>query len=967
MDQVFDGHSNVEWPLPLSICEFSLDEDRLILSAYWAKQLTDIHSDMTNTLLCHLYAKARAKNSRVFPKPERYNLYSRTLTNRLDSLLADPLYEPLVSLISRDLALSLERSELPPADFNRDLSILAFEPQSTIEERNALLREGEKYGRECLSIIVPVSGLVEELKDMSPLIENIADNVTTQAADGQGVLQFNTRRNLVTTQSRFLAKLIMLTGNEASRIFDRGDARLLSEMDTDPDGINLVSTYLNIDSNKDNSHPLANLSITLNDTLHEPVCLCRGHISNLTHFDPDNFARFLLFCRHPTVIVEQKLLHASVAQAESYLDEAISDFASMVSVRRTNRITSLAKWLELSKTRLCDEILLDFSEHVKDIRRHYEQMLRDAAQQLSLRYQQYQVETLDYYERLTAAYRSKITDLFNIGKTSAGADQRVKDLSFLEQTIFYPINKAPELLILAEALQASRFCDAACEVIARNIMDPRIFNCDLLARCRLVRKITYFNILKRISDAGMSGLCTQLCTYGGFSQNACENPEVSGIDRETNFLTATNSFDVKKAEAGRIFTDELESMVQIDPTTKQLQVVGSDEPYNGLTLDLSALDNDVRATKPIPISGLAPNVVDVTSNTPESNGPVSHNEAALEAARRAARVFIIPEELIRAEEEVRRANCLEIYRRWSTDAIRQAIRKGGHPFTDILVTLLDKRENSSATPRYDTTVHIKTCTTDNSGVPLYKLDTTALSATITALRRYVSLQTNRSVSSASMEERIYYECYLRNIEGANCTVGFAYDIPIFSCIDTPSINGVFVSSDGYLFERGRRHYTGILLSSKDVIGCGVDIAREEVKFYRNGHPLLGPVSLNPHSTKFYANVSQTLTNVTAEASNNKVTAFDVVPNTLKKITSLEFILDAHTLVDTVLLESKDNTVNNRLDALARTERIYEFRPCVVVYNSSPSPEHQPCLKFNFTAPFMYTMPIGYSTNGYSDE
>lgn len=947
--------ARVELPLPLSIAEFGFEEDKLLLSAFWGNCLPDTVSDEANLALCRLYSRARERNCILFPKPERYIVYSRALLARLDELLNSPACEALVALVARDLELSQKRaadvmqyyagsslpavslpgaevgvpglgpspgfggvfasedgdgtagaagrsSSLPPSrpqgargaagertEYSADtlaearklsgmdlaavslgpsalklqlqaqkrerereqgsgqgmraretaesagdaetpraydaldvggalraggaptFSLLASEPRSQAEEKARLALEAEKYGVARVTLLVPVLGTFTGLKREHPLITDLVAEFMSRMNEDSDVryLRLHARRNMLTRNSEFLAKVLYeqehgeydisssmmaareemaspgspgfsgfdglpsFSGARGNRSAEFGDAEGLpgSFLAAGAPGDFLDKRNESFCAPGRSAHS-GEREIILNDSLFPGICDCQSHITDFCHFDPGVMARFLLFCRHPAVILEQKYLKADVEKAEELLAEATGEFAKLVDARRLARVSDLAAWVRASERRLCAEVVLRFSRDVAEVRRRYESLLRSALAQLNRLHNRYKVEALEYYENMLRGYSGRLETVFSHGKRQAGVDRRLSDLRRLEEAIFLPLQVTPRMVVLAAALGSQPLMRAATAVLAREILKPEICGSDILVRCRLVPEQAYREILQKASTADLARLLVQAQINGCVYRSECANPEVSGHYTQQNIVTAKSFSSAPGALVAAAGDSEAaEGAKEAPPFAARDELGGHGEHDSGAT-----------SLQP-PHASTAQGGTDLSlpSQTPRAASQPHATERSLFASRSFTnasfvgtnKVLLAPLEFLEEEVEHRKAQLREVYSKWSDERVNSAITIGTEPFLDILTRILEERKNGVVDGDMGAVVLAE--------VPwMYSLDPFRLTATLKVERRFAIIQPSQLLRSSDKDLKVYFEVTIKCIEGATVAVGVLYDREIFA-------------------------------------------------------------------------------------------------------------------------------------------------------------------------------------------
>lgn len=981
--------SAVEWPMPLAITEFSFSEDKLLLSAYWANNYESTTGDEVNDALCYLYAKAREKAPSRFPKPERYNLYSKALLLRLDTLINSPLYAPLVSLISRELTLQEERDAIikDPGSMLGQRSSLAFPPQSDMHEKLMFQREASEYGKEKITVQLPLHVPLEELKTNSSVLSHISDSLLYINLKGQKFISFVTRRCTLTRQSNLLSRLYaQKTRDLPPTIYGESQGYLAT---TEEDA-----------------------AIELADRAFPHLSSCDVHQS-FHHLYPDGFGRFLLFCRHPTVISEQRLISSAISLAETYVAEVTNEFGMMIDMRREERLNSLKSWKEYAEKRLCDEVTASFTEAIKEIQLKYEDLLKSGARQINKIYMDHQVDALQYYDTLETEYKDHLQAFFALTQETAGTSRRLADLKTVEEMIFKPIDQLPQLLIMAISLESDTFTDAVTVLIARHIVSPEIYTSPALVNCKLVTGEIYREILRRVSTKDLGLLFMHIRACGCVLIKDCANKELINL----GFSAA-----VKQSRAP--FAEDEESMGPSEFSKDNYDLILQDK--QGVTLHINLLTGENKELKeqlfPLIDSSsvhiddetlkdlehvLIPSIQELSSfhqlnTTNRPNHEPSETSATIysmpnllphlseETQEQSCdhprgtsgtrqrpnhtRVEIIPFEYLIEEMRSRRAAMREMYKQWSEDAIKMAITSGTEPFQDLLTEILESRKLVKQYQVLDGTV----CMLKH--MDLYDLDVSGLHIELKTPRHYVTIKCNKYILSSSKFAKVYFEFCLKNLPSAtNLALGVLYEEQFFYGCDSPAINGAFITTDGFIFECGQRRFSGLFLGTNDVVGAIVDMATETIRFYKNGQSILGPIALNPHRSKpLQQDISDT-SDKQASGMPSKAGAdvdshipgskakepLDIIKETTEAISDLSLVFNANDILrKQQLQQSIDEKLLSRLDSIARSKHVYRVRPAIVSYCDLISQKSRPHIKMNFCKPYMYDKIANFPNTGY---
>lgn len=975
--------------MPLAITEFSFSEDKLLLSAYWANNYESTTEDGINDALCYLYAKAREKAPGKFPKPERYNLYSKALLLRLDTLINSPLYAPLVSLISRELTLQEERDAIlkdPESILLKDRSLLAFPPQTDTQEKLIFQRETSNYGKEKLIVQFPLHVPPEELKAGSPVLSHISDSLLYTNLKGQKFISFVTRRCALTRQSNLMSRLYAQKTRDLPPAIYGESQGCFATIEEDA-AIELV----------DRSFP--------------HMASCETHRSH-PHLCPDGFARFLLFCRHPTVISEQRLISSAISLAETYATEITNEFNMLIDIRREERLNCLKSWKVYAEKRLCDEVTASFIEAVKEVQLKYEELLKNGAKQIDSVYVDHQVDALQYYDALETEYRDHLQAFFALTQETAGTSRRLADLKMLEEMIFKPIAQLPQLLIMAISLESDTFIDAVTVLIARHIVSPEIYTSPALTSCKLVSEDIYREILRRVSTKDLGLLFMHIRAYGCILMKDCANKELINL-----------GFSAAIRQSRAPFTGDEESTEQSGLDGDKYNLVLQDK--QGVTLQINLLTGENQELKeqlfPLIDSSsvhiddetlkdlehvVIPSVQEFssfhqlnTTNNPNNElsetsatiysapNPFSHpSEEAQEhpcdhprdacgtkQCPKRTRVEIVPFEYLIEEMRSRRAAMREMYKQWSEDAIKMALTSGTEPFQDLLTEVLESRKLVKQYQILDGTV----CMLKH--MDLYDLDVSGLHIELKTPRHYVTIKCNKYILSSSKFAKVYFESILKNLPSAtNLALGVMYEEQLFHGCDSPAINGAFITTDGFIFERGQRRFSGLFLGSNDVVGAIVDMATETIRFYKNGQSVLEPLSLNPRSSKYlsYESNSTQGKQPSTATSGVEIDPFhllgsrakeplDIITETTTAILDLSLAFNAGDILrKQQLQQSIDEKLMNRLDSIARSKHVYRIRPAIVSYCDLISQKSRPHIKMNFCKPYMYDKIANFSNTGY---
>lgn len=977
--------------MPLAITEFSFSEDKLLLSAYWANRYDSAAGDDVNDALCYLYAKAREKAPSKFPKPERYNLYSRALLLRLDMLINSPLYAPLVSLISRELTLQEERDAIikdPENVLLRGRTSLAFPPQSDTQEKLILQREASEYGKEKITVQLPLQVPIEELKESSSMLSHIADSLLYINLKGQRFISFTTRRCTLTRQSNLMARLYAQKTHDLPPTIYGESQGCLATAEEDA-------------------------AIELSDRLFPHIASCTTHQS-CHHLYPDGFARFLLFCRHPTVISEQRLISSAISLAETYITEVTNEFGVLIDMRRDERLSSLKSWKEYAEKRLCDEVTASFMEEIKDTQLKYENLLRNGAKQITNIYTDCQVDALQYYDVLETEYKDHLQAFFALTQENAGTSRRLADLKMIEEMIFKPINQLPQLLVMAIALESETFIDAVAVLIARHIVTPEIYTSPALVNCKLVTGEIYRDILRRVSTKDLGLLFMHLRTYGCVLIKDCANKELinlgfsaaikqslapiagdeesieqSGLDKDAydlvlqdkqgvtlhiNLLTGENK-ELKE----QLFPLIDSSSVYIDDETlKDLEhvIIPSVQELSSFhQLNTTANPNNEPSETSATIYSMPNLLPHLSEDTQERSHDHSRDTPGIQRRPNHKRVEIMPFEYLVEEMRSRRAAMREMYKQWSEDAIKLALTSGTEPFQDLLTEILESRKLVKQYQVLDGTV----CMLKH--MDLYDLDVSGLHIELKTPRHYITIKCNKYILSSSKFAKVYFEFCLKNIPSTtNLALGVMYEEQLFRGCDSPAINGAFITTDGFIFERGQRRFSGLFLASNDIVGAIVDMGSETIRFYKNGQPIIGAISLNPHTNKFLSHdtdkeasshqasttTSRVETDVTPHTSSAKAKgSLDIIAETAAAISDLSLAFNASDILrKQQLQQSIDEKLMNRLDSIARSKHVYRVRPAIVSYCDLITQKSRPQIKMNFCKPYMYDKIANFPNTGY---
>lgn len=976
--------------MPLAITEFSFLEDKLILSAYWANNYDSTTGDDVNDALCYLYAKAREKAPNKFPKPERYNLYSKALLLRLDMLITSPLYAPLVSLISRELTLQEERDAIikdPENVLLKGKTSLAFPPQSDTQEKLIFQREVSKYGKEKITVQLPLEIPLEELKAKSSVLSHISDSLLYINLKGQKFISFVTRRCTLTRQSNLLARLYaQKTRDLPPAIY--GDSQgcfATTEEDT---------------------------AIEIADRLFPHITSCTTHQSS-HHLYPDGFGRFLLFCRHPSVISEQHLISSAISLAETYINEVSNEFGVLIDMRRDERLNSLKSWKEYAEKRLCDEVTVSFMNEIKDIQLKYESVLKNGAKQINNIYTDCQVDALQFYDELEADYKDRLQAFFTLSQENAGTSCRLADLKTIEEMIFKPIDQLPQLLVMAIALESETFIDAVTVLIGRHITSAEIYTAPDLVSCKLVTENIYKDILKRVSTKDLGLLFMYIRKYGCVLIKDCankelinlglsaaikqsrapiageeENIEQSEVDNDAHHLVLQNKQGVtlhinlltgeNKELKEQLFPLIDSSSIHIDDETlKDLEhvIIPSVQEMSSFhqlntTTNLNNEQSETSATI-YSMPNLAPYL---SEDTQDHSCDHSRDAPGIQRCPNSKKVEIIPFEYLIEEMRSRRAAMREIYKQWSEDTIKMAITSGTEPFQDLLAEILESRKLVKQYQVLDGTV----CMLKH--MDLYDLDVSGLHIELKTPRHYVTIKCNKYILSSSKFAKVYFEFCLKNVPATtNLALGVMYEEQLFHGCDSPAINGAFITTDGFVFERGQRRFSGLLLASNDIVGAIVDMASETIRFYKNGQPIIGLISLNPYSNKLLSHdhdkllsrstsiaASGTEAHVDPCASSTKAKEpIDIIAQTATAISDLSLTFNASDILrKQQLQQSIDEKLASRLDSIARSKHVYRVRPAIVSYCDLITQKSRPHIKMNFCKPYMYDKIANFSNTGY---
>ncbi|GIQ79622.1 hypothetical protein KIPB_000292 [Kipferlia bialata] len=234
-------------------------------------------------------------------------------------------------------------------------------------------------------------------------------------------------------------------------------------------------------------------TIELSEDIH-PDC---HHSDDFLHFDPDTFKRFLVFCRHPTVMDERLELRQKDSTAQDFKSGLIRRLDTLFQKQSGNRLREIEQWKVAEEQRIRTAVEEDFQREVASLRFRYDKMLQTSLSQLEQVVEQQETETQEFYD----SKREDFVELLDkVDETSDGDRQgRVDENDSLASAIFDPPSVAPRLLVLAEALQAEAFKTATFQVIADNLTDPDVSCSPAFSDCAVVKASSIKGILSRAS------------------------------------------------------------------------------------------------------------------------------------------------------------------------------------------------------------------------------------------------------------------------------------------------------------------------------------------------------------------------------------------------------------------------------------------------------------------------------------
>eukprot|EP00767_Chilomastix_cuspidata_P002954 gnl/Chilomastix_cuspidata/3077.p1 GENE.gnl/Chilomastix_cuspidata/3077~~gnl/Chilomastix_cuspidata/3077.p1 ORF type:complete len:875 (-),score=384.48 gnl/Chilomastix_cuspidata/3077:277-2901(-) len=587
--------------------------------------------------------------------------------------------------------------------------------------------------------------------------------------------------------------------------------------------------------------------VTVNLSPDAMCVICDAHGDSYHHVDSTTLSHFLMFCRHPTLQDDIRLLEKQKVEVEESVNSAHSEIVAALNRSREAKLRELQQWHTNSSGMLLDRSQRALEMEVLQIHRRHEQVLRLGLDQLKQQFKEREEEIHNYFNNELKTSRAKLHRVSAAEQMTI--NHEIAKQKRIVEAMFTPTEVLPRLITTGIFLDSPAFLNLCMQYFAEHITDPGLVFHPLLNECKL---FTTDHVREALSSVKLDDLFKLRTHFHLPPRRAAAEKRRAGPSQPPQ--SARGATDVRQSDPKQVHSARkagplsphvadfvqtgLAAVAEEGDDIQTLQPAISPIPSRPGSRGGAAGARGRKRANSIAVAELPP-------PTRPAHPSASH-----------APSLVVPVNEVRREIQIRRVSIAEKYSGWSLNRLNRELLRKNVPFREILEELITQRKRrleqvdlGAGGEDFDQDETI--LFTASRDKPYVAISGGGLIAEPVAHSRYVPVFSTL-ISYSSNWAKVFFEMDVRSLStktaaGTSLCVGFfdrdAIPTDPAPTMEAPMSYGILVQNTGHIYHRDLCSFGDFEFVRNDTISVFLEPAARCIHFFRNGEPLVfGPLA-----------------------------------------------------------------------------------------------------------------------------